>query len=61
MWRADRIDELLSTKDADVLFLSGVRAIGGSSFMKGSRVVVVFPRLAPARSSRPRLDDRKRL
>jgi shikimate kinase len=41
MWRADRIDELLSTEDADVLFLSGCASNMGQFLSRFDHVILL--------------------
>jgi shikimate kinase len=41
MWRADRVDELLSSEDADVLFLSGCASNMGQFLPRFNHVVLL--------------------
>jgi shikimate kinase len=41
IWRADRIDELLSTEDADVLFLSGCASNMGQFLARFDHVILL--------------------
>jgi shikimate kinase len=41
MWRADRIDELLSTEDADVLFLSGCASNMGQFLPRFDHIILL--------------------